>query len=118
MGKDKFLMAIDKIYEPSLIELIDQNYQAVRNRGLITDDTDFYDFMEKLEEETQELSAEWLKCEGLNLPDDFNAELIDCISVLLNMAKHYNIDVIEGLKQNIIKNQKRAENGKSGEVSK
>lgn len=90
--------------------LIEQNYEAVVLRGLITPDTDFYDFMDKLEEETAELAYEYNKKEGVIHKTDieFTAELIDCISVLLNMAKHYKVDVIEGLKANIGKNFERA----------
>jgi NTP pyrophosphatase (non-canonical NTP hydrolase) len=92
--------------------LVNQNYQAVRDRGLINDETNWYDFMEKLDEETHELAVEYYKMDGF--PDksktEFASELIDCISVLLNMAKHYNIDVIDGLKENIIKNQEKAKN--------
>lgn len=100
-------------------ELIDQNYQAVCDRGLINDETDFYDFMEKLEEESKETAAAWNslnyvpQVKTYDFTDDrkhFASEIIDCISVLLNMAKHYNIDVIEGLKANITKNQERAKN--------
>lgn len=93
--------------------LVNQNYQAVRDRGLINDETDFYDFMEKLEEETQELSMEVIPMnDSISILNRkrFASELIDCISVLLNMAKHYNIDVIDGLKENIIKNQEKAKN--------
>lgn len=87
-------------------KLVVENYEAVKASGLITPETDFYEFMEKLDEETKELAAEW------SLPDfgepRFESELIDCLSVLLNMAKHYNVDVIEGLKANIEKNWGRA----------
>jgi NTP pyrophosphatase (non-canonical NTP hydrolase) len=92
--------------------LIDLNYKAVRDRGLINDETDFYDFMEKLEEESEELAWAFLAIDPKNneTKKHFGSELIDCLSVLLNMAKHYNIDVIDGLKENIIKNQERAKN--------
>jgi NTP pyrophosphatase (non-canonical NTP hydrolase) len=93
--------------------LVNQNYQAVRDRGLINDETDFYDFMEKLEEETKEMADEYIYPDfedDNNKQERFASELIDCISVLLNMARHYNIDVIDGLKENIIKNQEKAKN--------
>lgn len=99
--------------------IVEDNYQAVKDRGLINDETDFYDFMEKLEEESKELASEWNSYKYVPREkgydhrfnkECFESELIDCLSVLLNMARHYNIDVIEGLKANIIKNQERAKN--------
>lgn len=94
--------------------IIDQNYEAVKARGLITDETDFFDFMEKLEEETTELAHEYNIDVNImtdyKVSKEFEGELMDCISVLLNMARHYNIDVIEGLKNNVIKNLNRVKN--------
>lgn len=90
-------------------EIVEQNYQAVKSRGLITNETDFYDFMEKLEEETKELGFAQLNKECSDVAKKhFESELIDCISVFLNMAKHYNINIIEGLKNNVDKNWERA----------
>jgi NTP pyrophosphatase (non-canonical NTP hydrolase) len=85
-------------------ELINDNYSAVKARGLITKETDFHDFMEKLDEETQELANAYVNNEGTV----DSGELIDCICVLLNMAKHYRIDIIQGLKNNAVKNWDRA----------
>jgi uncharacterized protein YabN with tetrapyrrole methylase and pyrophosphatase domain len=63
--------------------------------------------MDKLEEESQEMAAEYVKSEGI-ISDAFKSEYIDTLTVLLNLGRHLNIDIIEGLKANIEKNWNRA----------
>ena len=80
--------------------IIEANYQSIKKRGLITENTTEYDFVMKLEEEVQEfIDAE----SSLEIAE----ELADVILVCLNYAKHYRIDIEKQLLLNITKNQTR-----------
>jgi len=90
-------------------ELIADNYQSIIDRGFITPTTTLFEFLDKLDEEVEELNKEALiSKEWSNLPE----ELADVILVCLNMAKHYNIDIEQELKNKIRINEYRAKQGK------
>ena len=82
--------------------IINDNYASIVARGLITESTSFDDFLNKAYEELNELSLETSGGAG------FREELADCIMVLLNMAKHYDIDIIKEIENKIKINYKRA----------
>lgn len=87
-------------------DIIITNYQSIVDRGFITPTTTLFEFLDKLEEEVEELTNEALKPKQYsNLPE----ELADVILVCLNFAKHYNIDIEEELKNKIKINQLRAQ---------
>tara|TARA_R100001440_G_scaffold23689_1_gene38608 strand:+ start:26920 stop:27198 length:279 start_codon:yes stop_codon:yes gene_type:complete len=87
-------------------DIINTNYQSIVDRGFITPTTTLFQFLDKLEEEVEELTNEALKPKQYsNLPE----ELADVILVCLNMAKHYNIDIEDELKNKIKINQLRAQ---------
>jgi len=80
--------------------IIEANYESIKKRGLITENTTESDFVMKLEEEVQEfIDAE----SSLEIAE----ELADVILVCLNYAKHYGINIEEQLLINITKNQTR-----------
>lgn len=83
-------------------KLIEQNYQSIVDRGLITNETTFEDFTGKIQEELNELITEGFK--GKNMP----VELSDIILTCLNMAKHYGIDIKAEMKKKIAINFERA----------
>lgn len=86
-------------------ELIGDNYQSIVYRGFITPTTTLFEFLDKLDEEVEELNKEALiPKEWSNLPE----ELADVILVCLNMAKHFGIDIEQELKKKIKINQQRA----------
>jgi len=85
-------------------KLIESNYQSTVQRGLITPNTDLSDFLNKLDEEVDELNAAYEETW-----DDFKEELSDVILVCLNCAKHYGIDIENEMLKKIEKNFKRAE---------
>jgi NTP pyrophosphatase (non-canonical NTP hydrolase) len=86
-------------------ELIGDNYQSIVDRGFITPTTTLFEFLDKLDEEVEELNKEALiSKEWSNLPE----ELADVILVCLNMAKHFDIDIEQELKKKIKINQQRA----------
>ena len=90
-------------------ELISDNYQSIVDRGLISPTTTLFEFLDKLEEEVKELEKEALRPKQYsNLPE----ELADVIMVCLNMAKHYDIDIEQEIKNKIKINKYRAKNGK------
>ena len=89
--------------------IISANYQSIVDRGFITPTTTLFEFLDKLQEEVEELNKEALiSKEWSNLPE----ELADVILVCLNMAKHFNIDIEQELKNKIRINEYRAKQGK------
>ena len=90
-------------------KLINDNYKSIVDRGFITPTTTLFEFLDKLDEEVRELNQEALTPKQYsNLPE----ELADVIMVCLNMAKHYNIDIEQEIKNKIKINKHRAKNGK------
>ena len=90
-------------------KIIEDNYRVTVDRGFITPTTTLFEFLDKLDEEVEELNKEALiSKEWSNLPE----ELADVILVCLNMAKHYNIDIEQELKNKIRINEYRAKQGK------
>ena len=90
-------------------DLIESNYKSIVDRGLIAPSTTLFEFLDKIDEEVEELNKEALKPKQYsNLPE----ELADVIMVCLNFAKHYNIDIEQEIKNKIQTNKQRAKNGK------
>ena len=90
-------------------DIISANYQSIVDRGFITPTTTLFEFLDKLDEEVEELNKEALiSKEWSNLPQ----ELADVILVCLNMAKHFNIDIEQEIKNKIRINEYRAKKGK------
>lgn len=89
--------------------LISANYQSIVDRGFITPTTTLFEFLDKLDEEVEELNKEALiSKEWSNLPQ----ELADVILVCLNLAKHFDIDIEQELKNKIRINEYRAKQRK------
>ena len=90
-------------------ELIEANYKSIVDRGFITPTTTLFEFLDKLDEEVEELKTESeIPKQYSNLPE----ELADVVMVCLNLAKHYNIDIEQEIKNKIKINKQRAKNGK------
>ena len=90
-------------------KLINDNYKSIVDRGFITPTTTLFEFLDKLDEEVEELNKEALiSKEWSNLPE----ELADVILVCLNLAKHFNIDIEQELKNKIRINEYRAKQRK------
>ncbi len=85
-----------------LYKLINDNYDSIVKRGLITSQTTKEDFINKLNEEISEFIHEYNE-RGVIDPE----ELSDIILVCFNMAKHYDINIEEELKNKIKTNFKR-----------
>lgn len=85
-----------------LKEITDRNYAATVKRGLIVSFTSAEEFIDKIEEENTELRHSiWLD----NTFDE--SELADVTLVCFAMAKHFDIDLIETMKEKMLYNEKR-----------
>ena len=93
----------DNKTETELDKLMNNNYDSIVKRGLISEKTTKQDFIVKIEEEVKELGFAYFKGDKEN----FNEELADIILVCLNAAKHFNIDIEKELKDKIKINYKR-----------
>ncbi len=80
---------------------IKRSYQSIVNRGLITAETTFKDWLDKIKEEVQELELE----EGKH--PRIIEELADIIIVATNMAFHYKIDINKSVADKIEVNEQR-----------
>ena len=95
-------------------KLISDNYQSIVDRGLISPTTTLFEFLDKLDEEVEELkysSFDYSDYDSQKF-NNVKEELADVIMVCLNMAKHYDIDIEKEIKNKIKINKQRAKNGK------
>ena len=95
-------------------DLIEENYKSIVDRGLIAPSTNYFEFLNNIKEQFKELRGAVLDYVDYD-PDSFpnvKEELADVIMVCLNMAKHYNIDIEQEIKNKIEVNKQRAKNGK------
>lgn len=85
-------------------KLIEDSYNSIVKRGLITPETGIVEFMEKLEEEVREF------IDSIDNPTTEDAtayELADIILVCLNISKHYKIDIEKYLYEKVLINSER-----------
>ena len=85
-------------------DLINNNYNSIKARGLITSSTTKAQFIDKLFEEVSEVEDAVLNNDLGNLQE----ELADVILTALNFAKHYDFDIEQELKKKVEINFKRA----------
>ena len=69
--------------------MIEENYKAIVARGLITDRTNEFEFINKINEEFKELKLAFLHEDLENKKE----EMADIILVVMAYAKHHNIDI-------------------------
>lgn len=86
-------------------KLIEDNYKSIVDRGLINEKTTINDFVFKLEEEVGELTKEAYN----PISGDFKMELADVMLVCLNIAHHYDIDIVNAMNKKVIINQNRTD---------
>ena len=87
-------------------KLFKTHYQATVNRGLITDRTCITEFIEKINEEFNELKELHDNFEANTI--EFDAEAMDLICATMNMLIHYGVDIEKELLKNIETQEKRA----------
>ena len=90
----------------NLKEIIERNYKATIKRGLIGVYTSPTEFEDKLKEEVCEFEKSFLYDKGELLNVD-ESEMADIIIVILNMAKHYDIDIQKALEEKTLFNENR-----------
>lgn len=81
--------------------LLNRHYKAIRKRGLITDSTTKYDFIEKMIEE-------WAEIKYSN-ESDIDQEIIDLMMVCSNFLIHRGCNVKKEIRKNLKTQQRRAE---------
>tara|TARA_Y100000385_G_scaffold82409_1_gene84377 strand:- start:1798 stop:2079 length:282 start_codon:yes stop_codon:yes gene_type:complete len=89
-------------------KIIEDNYRTIVDRGLIKPSTTHNDFINKIYEEADELSLSY----DYNDFENTKEELADVILTCLNMAKHFDIDIEQEIKNKIKINRYRAKNEK------
>ena len=91
-------------------KLFKRNYDAVVKRGKITHKTSDFEFLDKLNEEFQEVKDE-LSSPYFDLNNErINEEIADCLNVCCNWLIHRGVNLKEILTKIAEKNEKRANN--------
>lgn len=83
-------------------ELIERSYQAIRNRGLINDNTHELEFLLKAKEELSECT------ECFAHHEKYIEELTDLATVCIMQIRHLGYDFEKEFEKVIIKYEKRA----------
>jgi NTP pyrophosphatase (non-canonical NTP hydrolase) len=84
-------------------ELIDRNYAAQVKRGQINNESTFWNFSDKIQDELNEFDESYIQTNK-----DFDSkELIDIMLVCFSMAKHFGIDWQQVMKDKVEYNEKR-----------
>ena len=78
------------------------HYKLIQKRGLITPETTFSQFMDKLNEEWMEVCNAYADCirDGKCPSDDLIYEMTDLLLVITNCFQHYGIDLSEQIAKN------------------
>ena len=85
-------------------KLIKQNYKVTRQRGLITDKTKAIEFINKIEEETEEMRESYMV---FGHTKEHLHEIADVILSCMAYLKHYEFDIKGILKEKIEINRSR-----------
>lgn len=84
-------------------QLINKSYQAIRNRRLITDRTNKADFIDKMEEELNEISLAYLNQDKFN----YIEECVDLATVCIMQVHHLGYNFVDEFRKVVKKNEKR-----------
>jgi hypothetical protein len=82
-------------------ELIERSYKAIRDRGLIDENTNKYHFLLKMDDELSEVF-------DAKSFDEFIHETTDLMTVCTMALTHFGFDPIKEFKKVVEKNEKRA----------
>lgn len=107
--KEIFKKAKEMEQTNSIEDLITRNYNAQIRRGQINDETNAYEFIEKIDEEVEELNMSIHKLQEKFKDGLDSKELADIILVCFSMAKHFNIDIMQVLSEKVDYNEKRVD---------
>jgi NTP pyrophosphatase (non-canonical NTP hydrolase) len=87
-------------------ELIERHYEATRKRGLINENTGMGEFIDKMQEELDEIANSYHVGEF----SDSIEETIDLIAVCLNTLEHFGYDFERKYKRNVEYQEQRSLN--------
>lgn len=87
-------------------ELFERHYQAIVEQGLINDNTEVKDFINKMHEEFTEIRTLYDNFEYNTR--EFDQEIIDLMCVCANSLIHYGINIEQELLKNIEKQEQCA----------
>jgi len=79
--------------------LIKRHYIATRQRGLITSYTSLQDFLDKLDEEIDEMQQADIHEQTID--GDMAQEAMDVVGVIFNMLHHFDYDIEAEFKANV-----------------
>ncbi|RLD29614.1 MAG: hypothetical protein DRI73_10855 [Bacteroidetes bacterium] len=91
-------------------DLIIRSYKAIHERGLIDKGTTVYEFYDKMQEELNEIDDQLY-----NEPydkDKIIEEVTDLMTVCIMTLHHHGFDPVKEFEKCVLKNEKRAKNGK------
>ena len=80
-------------------ELILRHYIATRKRGLITNYTSLQNFLDKIEEEINEMHKADIYDHVID--GDMAQEALDVVGVIFNMLHHFDYDVEAEFRRNV-----------------
>lgn len=81
------------------MKLFKRHYQAIEKRGQITEESTINDFIDKFNEESNEMLFEKEKLFN-KLRNNFIQEVIDTIMVLINMLQFLGVNIEDEFKKN------------------
>ena len=84
-------------------DLIERSYNATRKRGKITADTDFYEFVEKMEEELAEIHESYRHKKFVHAIK----ETVELMAVCMNSLYHHGFDPIAEFEKCVIHQETR-----------
>ena len=89
-------------------DLIIRSYKAIHERGLIDSSTNIDAFIDKMQEEIEEINNAYFVSNGDSLFD----EVTDLMTVCIMTLHHHGFDPVKEFEKCVLKNEKRAKNGK------
>jgi NTP pyrophosphatase (non-canonical NTP hydrolase) len=91
-------------------QLLNRSYEAIKKRGLITDETTISNFLEKINEESFEVIQEGVMYNHIYSMDEchYIEELIDLATVCFMQVMNLGYDPIEEFRKVVEKNESRA----------
>ena len=75
------------------MNIFEQNYKAVQDRGLITKETRNYDFLKKAKEEYEECEKAYLLYDNYNLNEEITDLMNVCSNWLIFRLRHHIRDL-------------------------
>lgn len=89
-------------------DLVKRHFEATKSRGLITEQTQVIEFIEKMQEEDSEALIEMIQFMFIDdRKEEMVQELIDKVMVPLNFLQHIGVDIELALCRNVMYQESR-----------